>query len=91
MPEGGKLEVTCSTYGITKAEAKAVHVYLSKDGKAVDVKSGPTRQDITFKIERMGMDNSGNYSCMFSEEQLEITEVTGYGQNIIFINVTGKM
>ncbi|KAK7151558.1 hypothetical protein R3I94_008021 [Phoxinus phoxinus] len=90
VAEGGRLEVTCSTFGFTKSEAKAVYVYLCKDGKAIDMKSGPTRQGITFKIERIEMGHSGNYSCVFSEEQLEITKVMGYGQNIIFINVTGK-
>lgn len=90
VPEGGKLEVICSTFGFTKAETKAVYVYLTKDGKAID-KNGPTRLDITFKKERIEMDNSGNYSCVFSEEQLEITKVMGYGHNYIFINVIGKM
>ncbi|KAK9958469.1 hypothetical protein ABG768_010585 [Culter alburnus] len=91
VPEGGKLEVICSTFGFTKAETKAVYVYLSKDGKAIDMKNGPTRQDITFKKERIEMDNSGNYSCVFSEEQLEITKVMGYGHNYIFINVIESM
>lgn len=91
VPEGGRLEVTCSTFGFTKSEAKAVYVYLCKDGKAIHMKTGTTRQDTTFKIERIEMDHSGNYSCMFSEEQLEITEVMGYGNAIIFINVIGKM
>lgn len=89
VPEGGKLEVICSTFGLTKAEAKAVYVYLTKDGKAIDMKNG--RHDITFKKERIEMDDSGNYSCVFSEEQLEITKVMGYGNNYIFINVIGKM
>ncbi|KAK9958468.1 hypothetical protein ABG768_010584 [Culter alburnus] len=91
VPEGGKLEVICSTFGFTKAETKAVYVYLSKDGKAIDMKTGPTRQDITFKKERIEMDISGNYSCVFSEEQLEITKVMGYGHNYIFINVIESM
>lgn len=91
VPEGSRLEVTCSTFGLTKSEAKAVHVYLCKDGKAIDMKNLPNRQDITFKIERIEMNNSGNYSCLFSEKLLEITKVMGYGQNTIFINVTGKM
>ncbi|XDV29498.1 hypothetical protein PO909_032617 [Leuciscus waleckii] len=85
VSEGGRLEVTCSTFGLAKSEVKAV--YLCKDGKAIDMKKEPTRPDITFKIERIKMDHSGNYSCMFSEEQLEMTEVMGYGYTIIFINV----
>ncbi|XP_051726574.1 uncharacterized protein LOC127499904 isoform X2 [Ctenopharyngodon idella] len=84
VPEGGKLEVTCSTFGFTN---KAVYLYLTKDGKAIDMKNGPAQRDITFKKERIEMDDSGNYSCVFSEEQLEIIKVTGYGHNIIFINV----
>jgi len=91
VPEGGILEVTCSTYGFTKPEAKSVYVYLCKDGKAIDMKYRSTRQDIAFKIERTEMDHSGNYSCLFSEEHLEKNKVMGYGNNIIFINVIGKM
>ncbi|KAK7151559.1 hypothetical protein R3I94_008022 [Phoxinus phoxinus] len=90
VAEGGRLEVTCSTFGFTKSEAKAVYVYLCKDGKAIEMKI-PTRQDITFKIERIEMEHSGNYSCVFSEEQLEKNKVMGYGQNIIFINVTESL
>ncbi|XP_048025635.1 uncharacterized protein LOC125254842 [Megalobrama amblycephala] len=87
VPEGGKLEVFCSTFGFTNAETKAVYVYLTKDGKAIDMKNGPARRDITFKKARIEMDNSGNYSCVFSEEELEISKVMGYGHNYIFINV----
>ncbi|KAL1256238.1 hypothetical protein QQF64_011783 [Cirrhinus molitorella] len=84
VPEGGRLEVTCSTFGFT---VKAVYLYLCRNGKAIDMKNAPTRQDTAFKIERIGMNYSGNYSCVFSEEQLEIKEVMGYGHNYIFINV----
>ncbi|XP_042630871.1 uncharacterized protein LOC122148555 [Cyprinus carpio] len=38
-------------------------------------------------MERIDINRSGNYSCGFSEEQLEITKVTGYGLNNIFIKV----
>ncbi|XP_048025168.1 uncharacterized protein LOC125254555 [Megalobrama amblycephala] len=51
------------------------------------MKNGPARRDITFKKARIEMDNSGNYSCVFSEEELEISKVVGYGHNYIFINV----
>ncbi|XP_059420321.1 uncharacterized protein LOC132155578 [Carassius carassius] len=83
VPEGGRLEVTCSTFGFTE---KAVYSYLCKNGKAICMKKGTT-SDITFKIERIEINDSANYSCVFSEEQLEITKVTGYGHNYIFINV----
>ncbi|XP_058607788.1 uncharacterized protein LOC131524586 isoform X2 [Onychostoma macrolepis] len=84
VPEGGRLEVTCSTFGFTR---KAVYLYLCRNGKAIDAKNGPTRQDTAFKIERMEMNHSANYSCVFSEEQLQINKVMGYGHNYIFINV----
>ncbi|XP_026144025.1 uncharacterized protein LOC113118829 [Carassius auratus] len=85
VPEGGRLEVTCSTFGFT---GKAVYLYLCKNGKAIDMLNGPTRQDTNFKIERIEMNHSGNYSCVFSEELLKINKVMGYGYNYIFINVT---
>ncbi|XP_043120237.1 uncharacterized protein LOC122362737 [Puntigrus tetrazona] len=83
VPEGGRLEVTCSTFGFI---GKAVYLYLCKNGKAIEMKNGRT-QDTTFKIEKIAMNHSGNYSCVFSEERLQINKVTGYGHNYIFINV----
>lgn len=54
------------------------------------MKNRPTQQDVGFKIEKIEMNHAGNYSCVFSEEQLQINKVMGYGYNYIFINVTGK-
>ncbi|XP_073786150.1 uncharacterized protein isoform X3 [Danio rerio] len=85
VPEGGKLEVKCSAFGLA---TKAVYIYLCTDGIAVDVQYG---QDVFFKIERVEINQSGNYSCVFSEEKLKITKVMGYGQNNIFINVTESL
>ncbi|XP_051580949.1 uncharacterized protein LOC127456472 [Myxocyprinus asiaticus] len=82
--EGGKLELTCSIFGYS---AKAVYLYLCKNGKAIDQKKQRNQQDINFRIEGIQMEHSGNYSCVFSEEQLETTNVMGYGDNYIFINV----
>ncbi|XP_052007961.1 uncharacterized protein LOC127661354 [Xyrauchen texanus] len=82
--EGGKLELTCSTFGYS---VKSVYLYLCKNGKAIDSKKQRNQEDINFRIEGIQMEHSGNYSCVFSEEKLETTNVKGYGDNYIFINV----
>ncbi|XP_065121148.1 uncharacterized protein [Paramisgurnus dabryanus] len=85
IPEGDDLEVTCSTFGYTK---KIVYLYLCQNGKAIDMKKQCNLEDTVFRIQHIEKKKTGNYSCVFSEDHLKTTEVMGYGENNIFINVT---
>nr|XP_055030710.1 uncharacterized protein LOC129419575 [Misgurnus anguillicaudatus] len=86
IPECGNLEVTCSTFGYT---TKSVYLYLSQNGKAIEMKRQRNQEDIVFKIQNIEK-NTGNYSCVFSEDRLKTTEVMGYGENHVFINLTNS-
>lgn len=87
VAEGGSIQVTCSTFGYTKS----FFIYLCHNGKAIEMKKQPNQGDVTFRINNIEKNNSGNYSCVFSEEYLKTTQVMGYGANNVFINVTGEM
>ncbi|XP_065121213.2 uncharacterized protein [Paramisgurnus dabryanus] len=86
IPEGDNLEVTCSTFGYTTKIN--VYLYLCQNGKAIEMKSQCNYEDTVFRIEHIEKNKTGNYSCVFSEDRLKTTEVMGYGENHIFINVT---
>lgn len=88
VAEGGSLQVTCSTFGYT---AKSVYLYLCHNGKAIEMKKQSNKEDIAFIINSIEKDNIGNYSCVFSEKHMTTTQVMGYGENYVFINVTGEM
>lgn len=47
-------------------------------------------QDATFFIDDTTRDNTGNYSCVFSLNKLDLQNIKGYGLNGIFITVNGK-
>ncbi|XP_057204267.1 uncharacterized protein LOC130562943 isoform X2 [Triplophysa rosa] len=87
VAEGGSLQVTCSTFGYT---TKSVYLYLCHNGKAIEIKKS-NQADVAFIINSIEKDNSGNYSCVFSEERLLTTQVTGYGENHVFIQVTESL
>lgn len=88
VTEGGSLQVTCSTFGYT---AKNVYLYVCHNGKAIKMEKQSNQEDITFIINSIEKDNSGNYSCVFSEDRLKKTQVMGYGENYIFIRVTESL
>lgn len=55
------------------------------------MKKQSNQEDMAFIINSIEMNNSGNYSCVFSENRLQTTQVTGYGENYIVIRVKGEM
>ncbi|KAA0714552.1 hypothetical protein E1301_Tti017599 [Triplophysa tibetana] len=88
VAEGGSIVVTCSTFGYTQ---KSVFLYLCHNGKAIKMEKQLNQADFTFIINSIEKNNSGNYSCVFSEEHLKTTQVTGYGENYVFINVAESL
>lgn len=48
-------------------------------------------QDATFFIDYTRLDNTGNYSCVFSVHKYNPEAVKGKGINSIFITVNGKI
>ncbi|CAB1339521.1 unnamed protein product [Coregonus sp. 'balchen'] len=87
--EDSDLVVKCSTFG-RKDETEGVHVYLCLDGVAVYVDICET-YDILFTMKSVTSQQSGNYSCVFSETQYLLSEVQGKGDNSLSIQVIDRI
>ncbi|XP_039652133.1 uncharacterized protein LOC120556552 [Perca fluviatilis] len=86
LSEDSDLYVTCSTFGFKKQIM--VWVYLCKDGIWIDKnKQKPDQNDTTFMIRSVGLDYSGNYSCVYSIGNNSLPKVTMRGDNVIQILV----
>lgn len=48
-------------------------------------------QDVTFIIDDITKDDTGDYSCVFSSYKYDPEDVRGNGINSIFITVNGKI
>ncbi|KAL7878409.1 hypothetical protein AOLI_G00093830 [Acnodon oligacanthus] len=83
--EGGKLQITCSTFG---AETECVEVvnYLCRNGIGIEKKKSRER-DVVFSIDGITRDFTGNYSCVYSKTEYNVEEVRGRGFESIFITV----
>ncbi|KAL1007192.1 hypothetical protein UPYG_G00083280, partial [Umbra pygmaea] len=83
------LILTCSTHG-RDTEHRPVHVYLCKNGDAVEmIKS--TKELIIFTLKSVNTQQNGNYSCVFSETYHELQKVRGKGDNSISIQVIDRI
>lgn len=90
VTENSDFSVTCSTFGFKK-QPEVVYVYLCKDG--LGIQSLIQKQDVTdttFTLSQVAIQNSGNYSCVYSKNQYSPSEVTKRGDNVISILVVGK-
>ncbi|XP_019908734.2 uncharacterized protein LOC109616565 isoform X2 [Esox lucius] len=87
--EGSDLELKCSTHG-RKDEQKIVHVYLCKNGVAVE-KIMNRKDDTIFTLRNIDRQQSGNYSCVFSNILYTLSEVREKGDNSIYIQVIDRI
>ncbi|XP_038556406.1 uncharacterized protein LOC119889691 isoform X2 [Micropterus salmoides] len=86
ISENSDLYVTCSTFGSKKATT--VHVYLCKDDIGITEKiQKPDQTDTTFILSRVGLNQSGSYSCVYSVRNHSLSKVNKRGDNIIQILV----
>ncbi|XP_017542460.1 uncharacterized protein LOC108414153 isoform X2 [Pygocentrus nattereri] len=83
--EGGKLQITCSTFG-PETECEEVVNYLCRDGIGIEKKISRER-DVLFSIDGITKDFTGNYSCVYSKTEYSVEEVRGQGFESIFITV----
>ena len=90
--EEDDIRVTCSTYGKKQhLNLQLVHIYLCKDGKGVSKQIQKKDVfDTEMTMRSVSTQESGEYSCVFSETEYPHTEVSGTGDNSIFIEVKGK-
>ncbi|CAB1420916.1 unnamed protein product [Pleuronectes platessa] len=86
ISENSDLYVTCSTFGNKKVSS--IYVYLCKNGLGISrVTQKQDQHDSTFVVDSVGLEDSGNYSCVFSKTDYPFSEVAMIGHNIIQIQV----
>lgn len=89
VSEGSDLYVTCSTFGQKKLSS--IYIYLLKDGQEFQKTIEKQNQnDVTIKISRVQLYHSGNYSCVYSTQDYNISTVYSQGENVVEILVIGE-
>lgn len=89
VSERSDLYITCSTTGSKKPSAAHGFIHLCKDGRVVRKKQQkPNQKDALFII-RVGLHDSGNYSCVFSVRDLPLSAAAASSLNIIPVRVIG--
>ncbi|KAI1889522.1 hypothetical protein AGOR_G00163740 [Albula goreensis] len=84
---GDEVVFICSTFGFNK-DNTPVHVYLCKNGVGIQRKYQSERTDITFIINSVKREDSGNYTCVFSKAECKPSNVTGKGDNSVTLQVS---
>lgn len=88
LSENSDLYLKCSTFGFKKHTA--VFVYLCFNGIGVDKQNQKEEDnDNTFIIHNVGLERSGIYSCVFSENDYLPSAINATGRNTIEILVIG--
>lgn len=89
ISENDDLYVTCSTVGFKKQSE--VYIYLCQNDVGFRRQlQNQDNDDSIFNIKSVGVDHSGNYSCVFSNKKYEPAQVAMRGNNVIQIQVIGK-
>lgn len=89
VSESSDLYVTCSTTGSKKPSSAQGFIHLCKDGRVVSKKQQKADQKDAIFIIRVGLHDSGNYSCVFSIRELPLSTAVTSSLNIIPIRVIG--
>ncbi|KAG8001399.1 hypothetical protein GBF38_007044, partial [Nibea albiflora] len=86
ISESSDLYVTCSTFRIKKQIM--VYVYLCKDDRLYEkIQQKSDQYDTLFTIPSVGLNVSGNYSCVYSTNEYLPNQVAKRGDNRIQIQV----
>ncbi|XP_076148783.1 uncharacterized protein LOC143132844 [Alosa pseudoharengus] len=86
--EGDSLELRCIFHTKLRGE---LHMYLCKNGVGIRMEILLNTQETTFKIPDVKKEDSGNYSCVYSEVKHAANTLTAVGTNSIFIQVKDFM
>ena len=89
VKKGEDIELTCS---ISESEkSQLLHVYVCKDGLGKISKSLYNQSHSHFSIKNVNLKDSGVYSCVYSAEKYDVSEVTDTErENSILIQVYGE-
>ncbi|KAI4894828.1 hypothetical protein NFI96_025162 [Prochilodus magdalenae] len=85
VKKGEDIELTCST---SESEKPLLHVYICKDGLGKISGIVYNQTQTHFSIKDVNLEDSGVYSCVYSAEQYDISEVNDTErENSILIQV----
>ncbi|KAL7878413.1 hypothetical protein AOLI_G00093870 [Acnodon oligacanthus] len=89
VKKGEDIELTCSISAPDKPQI--LHVFLCKDGLGKIYKSLYNQPYSHFSIKNVNLEDSGVYSCMYSSEKYDVSEVNDTErENSILIKVYGE-
>ncbi|KAI4876469.1 hypothetical protein NFI96_017396, partial [Prochilodus magdalenae] len=74
---------------VHKVNESEIHMYLCKDGRGVMMEPLVNKDEYTFTLRKVTVQDSGSYSCVYSINKYPTKNVTASGQNSVYIHVTG--
>ncbi|XP_041931231.1 uncharacterized protein LOC121694892 isoform X2 [Alosa sapidissima] len=88
VSEGQNVTIKCSLLGVTSSTPhKDINMYLCKDGIGVCMELLSSKKDATFIFPDVTQQDSGSYSCVYSDRKVNAGEVRATGANTVFIQV----
>ncbi|XP_060733403.1 immunoglobulin superfamily member 1-like isoform X2 [Tachysurus vachellii] len=85
---GEHLILQCSISHIQSSN-QAVHMYLCKNGVGERLQLLDNKDEHTFTLSNISLQDSGRYSCVYSFTRYYIKDVRGSGENSIHVQVNG--
>lgn len=85
---GDDVELKCMTFKTDK-HVGVRFMYLCKNGIGVRMEKFSGSNGVDFKLSQVTQEDTGNYSCVYSEGRLVAHQITTIGQKHVFIQVKG--
>lgn len=86
--EGENLSLRCSIAGITTS--KDQNLYLCKDGTGVSMRELGSSKHFTFILPNVTQEDSGHYSCVYSDRKINASAVKASGLTSVFIQIKSQ-
>lgn len=86
--EGESLSLNCSIVGLTSS--KDQNLYLCKDGTGVHMRALGSSKHFTFSLLNVTQEDSGYYSCVYSDRKVNTSEVKASGITSVFIHIQSE-
>lgn len=88
--EGESLVIKCRITKFKISLDKDSNMYLCKDGQAINIQPLTSSPEVIFTLDNVTHKDSGNYSCVYLNRKVQISEVKATGNSAVFIRVNSK-